>query len=103
MPPPVQMTVPTHLHLKQQEIPYDDPHSRFMFDKNFVATRNAFHVFGTEVIFACLLRLQAKAERHQGLDYLQIFGNLCKLEHDGKDLWFIEDGVAVTALLPEDY
>lgn len=100
---PSRPAVPCHLRLKPQEIPYDDPHSRFMFDKNFVATRNAFHLFGPEVLFACLLRIQAEAERHHGLDYLQIFANLEKICHDGKDLWFIEDGVAVTALLPEDY
>ena len=100
---PPRPAVPCHLRLKPQEIPYDDPHSRFMFDKNFVATRAAFHVFGPEILFACLLRIQAEAERRQGADYLQIFENLSKLDHDGKNLWFIEDGVAVTALLPEDY
>ena len=91
------------LHFKEQEIPYDDPHSRFMFEKQFIATRNAFQIFGPEVLFACLLRIQAKAKQKQGLDYLQVFDNLCKLEHDGKNLWFIEDGQVVTALLPEDY
>jgi len=91
------------LHFKEQEIPYDDPRSRFMFEKHFVATRSAFHVFGPEVLFACLLRVQEKARAHQGLDYLQVFKNLCKIDFDGKNLWFIEDGVCVTALLPEDY
>ena len=93
----------TCLHLKEQEIPYEDPHSRFMFEKQFVATRNAMHVFGAEVLFACLLRVQEEAQRRKGLDYLQVFENLCKIDFDGKNLWFIEDGVAVTALLPEDY
>ena len=91
------------LHLKEQEIPYDHPHSSFMFTKQFVATQNAFHTFGIEVLLAGLLRLQAEARKHDGLDYLQVFKNLCKADFDGKDLWFIEDDVAVTALLPEDY
>jgi len=93
----------TILKLKEQEIPYDDPHSSCMFLKNFVSTANAYRVFGPEVLFACLLRIQAKATEKQGLDYLQVFTNLSKLEFDGNDLWFIEDGAVVTALLPEDY
>lgn len=96
-------SVPTCLQLKRQEIPYDHPDSRWMFDKNFVSTTNAYHVFGPELLFVCLLHLQALARQRQGLDYLQVFKNLCKLEHDGKDLWYIEDGLVVTALLPEDY
>lgn len=91
------------LHLKAQEIPYDDPHSNFVFTKQFVATQNALQTFGLEVLFACLLKVQAEARKHGGLDYLQVFENLCKIDFDGKNLWFIEDGVAVTALLPEDY
>lgn len=98
-----RLEVPAHLILQQQEIPLDDPNSRFMFTKNFVSTTNAFHLFGSEVLFACLLRIQARAREHDGLDYLQIFKNLEKIRHDGKDLWFIEDGAVVTALLPEDY
>lgn len=103
MPLPESPSVPCHLRLKMQEIPYDHPDSRWMFDKNFVSTRAAYHIFGPELLFAGLLRLQALASQHEGLDYLQVFKNLCKLEHDGKDLWFIEDGQVVTALLPEDY
>ena len=96
-------SVPACLRLKQQEIPYDAQHSRFMFEKNFVSTQNAYRLFGPEILFACLLRIQAEGRKHRGLDYLQVFENLCKLEHDGKNLWFIEDGQVVTALLPEDY
>lgn len=95
--------VPCHLHLKPQEIPFDDPQSRCMFEKNFVATRGAYHLFSPEILFACLLRLQALASERGGLDYLQIFENLSKRDHEGKNLWFIEDGAVVTALLPEDY
>jgi hypothetical protein len=100
---PDRPAVPCHLRLKPQEIPYDHPHSDCLFDKNFVSTRNAFQLFGPVVLFACLLRLQTEAERHHGLDHLQVFENLEKIRHDGKNLWFIQDGVAVTALLPEDY
>ena len=105
MPTERPPSVPLCLRLKPQEIPYDDPHSRFMFEKNFVSTRAAYHVFGPELLFACLLWLQAEASKRQGLDYLQVFENLCKLEYDGHNLWFIEDGPggAITALLPSDY
>ena len=103
MPSTTGLPDTTILQLKEQEIPYDDPHSRFMFEKQFVSTTNALHTFGPSVLFACLLRVQAKAKKKRGLDYLQVFKNLCKLEYDGKDLWYIEDGVVVTALLPEDY
>ncbi len=103
MPSPTGLPKTTILHLKEQEIPYDDPHSQCMFTKNLVTTRAALKTFGSEVIFACLLRVQTKAEKKQGLDHLQIFSNLSKLEFDGQDLWFIEDGQVVTALLPEDY
>lgn len=103
MPSTSSLPDTTILKLKEQEIPYDDPHSRFTFEKNFVSTTNALHTFGSSVLFACLLRVQAKAQKKQGLDYLQVFKNLSKLEFDGKDLWYIEDGVVVTALLPEDY
>lgn len=103
MPSPKEAVRTECLRLKEQEISYDHPHSSFMFTKQFVATQNAFRIFGIEVLLAALRRLQAKARKHNGLDYLQVFQNLCKLEFEGKDLWFIEDGVAVTALLPEDY
>ena len=93
----------TILKLKEQEIPYDDPHSRFMFVKPFVVTRNAHHTFGPGVLLACLQRIQAKAQQMEGLDYLQVYQNLSKRDFDGRDLWFIEDGLVVTALLPEDY
>lgn len=103
MPSSIGLPDTTILKLKEQEIPYDDQHSRFMFEKQFVSTTSALHTFGPAVIFACLLRVQEKAQRKRGLDYLQVFKNLSKLEFEGKDLWFIEDGVVVTALLPEDY
>ena len=103
MPLPTGLPNTTILRLKEQETPYDDPHSRFMFEKNLVSTTNALHTFGPSTIFACLLRVQAKAQEKQGLDYLQVFENLSKLEFAGKNLWFIEDDLVVTALLPEDY
>ena len=90
--------------LKQQEIPFDHPDSNNMFRpseaKPFVATPTAIEAYSTEVIVACLRILQAKASRHDGLDYLQVF----EFENDSR-LWFMEDGPggAVTALTPADY
>ncbi len=93
------------LTLKRQEIPLDDPQSSNLFRpspaKPFVATPAAIAEFGTDVIVHCLALLQDQAQRHQGLDYLQVF-------EDGSTssrLWFIEDGDggAITALLPSDY
>jgi hypothetical protein len=45
--------------------------------------------------------LQEQAERHEGLDYLQVFDDPEKTEA----LWMIEDriGGAITAMLPSDY
>ncbi|MBL8826271.1 MAG: hypothetical protein JNM18_04745 [Planctomycetaceae bacterium] len=91
--------------LKQQEIPYDHPDSRYMFlptaEKPFVATRPAIALYQQETILACLRLLRDMADRYQGLDYLQVFEDPDKEEA----LWFIEDdtGGAITALLPSDY
>jgi hypothetical protein len=85
--------------LKDQEIPLDDPHSRFRFRKPFVSTRGALSTFGPELLLVCLLELQAKAEENDGLDYLQVF----ETPEAMPNLWFIEDGQVVTALLPQDY
>ena len=70
-------------------------------DKPFVATQAAIELYGQETILACLQLLQEAAEKHGGIDYLQVFECADKPEK----LWFIEDGHggAVTALLPSDY
>lgn len=91
-------TVPP-LDLKPQEIRLDDPHSRFLFRKPFVATQGAVHTFGAPVLAACLLELQRVATEHSGLDYLQVF----ETPEELPNLWFIEDGQVVTALLPSEY
>jgi hypothetical protein len=88
-----------------QEIPLDHPDSNCSFKptatKPFVATPAAIEMYGLLVITECLLELQGKAERHGGLDYLQVFEDKRKPEK----LWFIEDGEggAITAILPSDY
>jgi hypothetical protein len=90
------------IELVAQEIPLDDPNSRFRFDpfeKQFVATRGAIGDFGVTVIHGCTRVLQAKVKEHDGLDYLQIF----RIGPEKKKLWFIEDGQAITALLPDEY
>jgi len=93
------------LILRPQELRFDHPHSRCLFQpccrKPFVATPAALDQFGSALIYACLRELQAKAQEHQGLDYCQEFRD----PDIGAALWFIEDvpGGAITALLPSDY
>lgn len=95
-----EMSPPTgRLTLKPQEIPTDHPHSVCMFRKPLVATAAAVNEFGEFQILVLSLGLQARARTHGGLDYLQVYRN----DSEGPDLWFIEDGEVVTALLPSDY
>lgn len=90
--------------LKMQEVPFTDPASHYHFqpsgDKPFMATPAAMEQYG-DVIWPCLRQLQALAETHDGVDYLQVFEDSSKPE----PLWFMEDasGGAITALLPSDY
>jgi hypothetical protein len=88
------------LQLRQQEIPFDHPDSRWVFRKRLVATRAAHDTFGPETILRCHEALLRLARRQDGIDYLQVFVDL---EDDDRRLWFIEDGQVVTALLPSDY
>ena len=91
--------------LKKQEIPLDDPDSNNRFqpgpEKPFVATPAAIEMYSHEVIVACWGVLREFADKHDGLDYLQVFEDSDKAE----SLWFIEDGDGgpITALLPSDY
>jgi hypothetical protein len=91
--------------LKPQEIPLDHPDSCNFFTpspaKPLLATPAALELYGHETILACLFQLQAKAQEHHGLDYLQVFTDPDRSEA----LWFIEDGEggAITALLPSDH
>lgn len=91
--------------LKTQEIPLTHPDSSYMFqpgpNKPFVATAAAIDMYTREVIIACWQVLRELAERHNGLDYLQVF----ETSEHAENLWFIEDddGGAITGLLPSDY
>ena len=69
-------------------------------EKPFLATPGAIELYSNEVILHCLRVLRAKADRHDGLDYLQVFESDAR-----KNIWFIEDGPggAITALLPSEY
>lgn len=87
------------LTLKQQQIPYDHSHSRYRFLKPFLATPGALETFGVPVLSFCLVQLQKLASTEEGLDYLQVF----ETEGNCSNLWFIEDGLVVTALLPSEY
>ncbi len=89
---------------KPQEIPLDDPRSTYMFfpiSKPFVVTRAVHEVLPQAVVLACFHQLTWFAEKHHGLDYLQVF----KVKGFREPLWFIEDGDggAITALFPSDY
>jgi len=94
-----------HPELQPQEIPLDHPESVNMFlpspEKPFLATPAAIALYTHEAIIACLGKLREEADRHGGLDYLQVFNDPSKAEN----LWFIEDGEggAITAILPSDH
>jgi hypothetical protein len=91
--------------LKTQEIAFDSPESRYMFQptegKPFLATPAPITAYQHESLVACLWVLQEHASGHNGLDYLQVFED----SEQAEALWFIEDdiGGAITALLPLDY
>jgi hypothetical protein len=98
-----QPPLPTRLVHQPQEIPLDDPESRFFFQPGLewqlAVTPAALERFGMETIMACLYRLQHLARLRDGLDYLQVFEDV----ESKQELWFIEDAPGVvTALLPED-
>ena len=99
MPQPLDRLV-----LQAQEPPLDHAESCNFFQpstaKPFVYTPAAFDAVGILAILAALRLLQARALKHGGLDYVQVFER-----SDGVRLWFIEDGEggAITALLPSDY
>jgi len=92
---------PPDLVQKAQEISLEHRDSRFLFTKNLVATPAALAAFGPLLIADRYLFLQEQARRCNGLDYLQVFED--HANPDGPNLWFIEDWIVVTALLPSDY
>lgn len=83
--------------LQPQEIPFNQPESRCMFDGRFFATPGALETHGEQTIALCLQELEKLAGERNGLDYLQVF----RLS-TGR-LWIIDSGAYVTALLPEEY
>ena len=91
--------------LKPQEIPFDDPDSKYRFEaspeKPFVATPAAITMYTEQTIVACWNVLRHIAQQEQGIDYLQVFES----DDHSENLWFIEDddGGAINALLPSDY
>ena len=66
--------------------------------KQLVATPAALAMY-PEAIGRCLAQLQELAAKKNGLDYFQVFDDPDKPE----SLWFMEDGCAITALLPSDH
>ena len=98
-----EVPLPGRLVHQPQEIPLDDPESRFFFQtgpgRPLAVTPAALERFGMETIMACFYRLQYLARLHDGLDHLQVFEDA----DSSQELWFIEDAPGVvTALLPED-
>jgi hypothetical protein len=94
----------THiLEWQPQEVPFGHPESCCRFDiwsgeKAVVSTPAAIALFGHQTVVMVLEQLRRQAEVHHGLDYLQVF-----CDQQGNKLWVIEDGQAITALLPQDY
>ena len=105
VPQSAEMPTLAKLVLRPQEIPLDDPQSKYLFQpspaKPLVATPAALQRYGRDMIVACLQLLQRNAAQHNGVDYLQVFEEPTK----GDRLWFMEDdeGGAITALPPSDY
>ena len=66
--------------------------------KQLVATPAALAMY-PEAIGRCLAQLQELAAKKNGLDYFQVFDDPDKPE----SLWFMEDDLAITALLPSDH
>lgn len=91
------LTDATSSALKMQEIPFDHPDSRCMFDSQFVATTGALRMHGADAIARRLQELQKLAEERKGLDYLQVF------RLPSGRLWIIDSDQYVTALLPDEY
>ena len=90
------------IKLLPQEIPLDDPNSRFRFnplEKQLITTRGVIEAFGFKTIGDCMELLQQQVDAHDGLDYLQVF----TVGPAKKKLWVIEDHEAITALLPDEY
>ena len=76
--------------LKQQEIPYDHPDSKWMFDPEVdiaVAITPAAKAIYNDYAYELLAILTELAERHGGLDRLQVFVNS---DPSVEDLWVQE-------------
>ncbi|MGD0784341.1 MAG: hypothetical protein ABR969_00805 [Sedimentisphaerales bacterium] len=93
------MVAPINNSINQKTIKLlqQEKEGKYAFDGQFVVTGNAIDKFGHEVIAAACIILLKKVKEKGGLDYLQVF------EIDGEKLWFIDDVLHVTCLLPEDY
>ena len=89
--------------LIEQELPYNDPESTFMFPTNggkeLYMTERCMRVYAYDVILACWQVLTDKAEQHGGLESLQVFES----EEDVQELWFLEEPFTIVAMLQSDY
>ena len=89
--------------LKEQEIPYDDPDSKWMFDPEadiaVAITPTAKEIYNDQV-YELLAILTAMAKRYRGLDALQIF-----MSQDPRveDLWVQEADDAIVFHLPNKH
>lgn len=88
------------LRMKPQDIPSDDPESRSflaMQSRPILTTPIALDVFTSAELERVLVILEKKARSARGLDYLAVF------ESGNRTLFVVDDGHAVTLMLPSDY
>lgn len=88
------------LRMKPQETPSDDPTNKFFLaiqTRPIVTTPAALEVFSWTELEQVLEILTMKARSQRGLDYLAVF------EAGTRTLFVVDDGHAVTLMLPSDY
>jgi hypothetical protein len=90
--------------LKQQELSYDHPDSRWMFDPEAedvaVAITPAAKAIYNDYAYELLAVLTDLAKRHQGVDRLQIF---MSPDPNVEDLWVEEGMDAIVFHLPSEH
>ena len=90
--------------LKQQEIPYDHPESKCMFDPDAddlaIAITPAARAIYNDYAYELLAVLTDLAKRHDGLDRLQIF---MSQDPNVEDLWVEQVRDAIVFHLPEEH
>ena len=89
--------------LKQQEIPYDHPDSKWMFDPDAdiaVAITPAAKAIYNDDAYELLAILTKLAKRHNGLDRIQVF---VKPDPNVPNLWVAEAEDSIVFHLPSEH